>query len=92
MKGVTVFLAIYLALGVPFGWLPSAKTQTVPDPHFGLTEAFWQPQEAAELGVGWERILFYWREIQPTGPDDWNTLHVMEEWLDDHHPYVCGHS
>ena len=83
MKGVTVFVAIYLALGVPFGWLPSAKTQTVPDPHFGLTEAFWQPQEAAELGVGWERILFYWREIQPTGPDDWNTLHVMEEWLDE---------
>ncbi|HET6446438.1 MAG TPA: hypothetical protein VFI27_17855 [candidate division Zixibacteria bacterium] len=53
------------------------------DPRFGVAEAFWSPEEAAELGVGWERILFYWREIQPQGPDDWNTLHVREEWLDD---------
>jgi hypothetical protein len=44
-------------------------------------ESFWAPGEAAELGVGWERILFYWNEIQPTGPNDWNTLHVHEEWL-----------
>ncbi|MEI2610641.1 MAG: hypothetical protein V9G20_18595 [Candidatus Promineifilaceae bacterium] len=51
------------------------------DPRFGAIEAFWAPNEAAELGVGWERILFYWNEIQPTGPTDWNTLHVPEEWL-----------
>ena len=31
-----------------------------------------ETEEAVELGVGWERILFYWREIQPTGPEDWN--------------------
>jgi len=48
-----------------------------------MIEAFWRPDEAAELDVGWERILFYWRELQPTGPDDWNTLHVLEEWLDE---------
>jgi hypothetical protein len=53
------------------------------DPRFGIIEAFWEPDDAAELGVGWDRILFYWNEIQPTGPDDWNTLHVLEEWLDD---------
>ncbi len=51
------------------------------DPRFGVIEAFWQPEEAAALPVGWDRILFYWNEIQPTGPDDWNTLHVLEEWL-----------
>jgi hypothetical protein len=51
------------------------------DPRFGVIEAFWQPEEAAALSVGWDRILFYWNEIQPTGPDDWNTLHVLEEWL-----------
>jgi hypothetical protein len=54
-----------------------------PDPRFGVIEAFWEADEAAELNVGWDRILFYWNEIQPTGPDDWNTLHVLEEWLDD---------
>lgn len=52
-------------------------------PRFGIVEAFWKPEESAELAVGWDRILFYWNEIQPTGPDDWNTLHVLEEWLDD---------
>ncbi|WP_374687913.1 hypothetical protein [Promineifilum sp.] len=51
------------------------------DPRFGVIESFWEPSEAAELGVGWDRILFYWNEIQPTGPEDWNTLHVLEEWL-----------
>lgn len=52
-----------------------------PDPRFGLVDSFWLPDEAAELNIGWERILFYWREIQPSGPEDWNTLHVREEWL-----------
>jgi hypothetical protein len=51
------------------------------DSRFGAIESFWAPQEAAELGVGWERILFYWNEIQPGGAGDWNTLHVLEEWL-----------
>lgn len=55
--------------------------QTAVDPRFGAIESFWAADEAEELGVGWERILFYWNQIQPTGPDDWNTLHVLEEWL-----------
>jgi hypothetical protein len=53
------------------------------DPRFGAIESFWAPEEAAELKVGWERILFYWNEIQPTGPDDWNPLHVLDDWLID---------
>ncbi len=61
---------------------PPADVTTI-DPRFGVIESFWEADEAAELGVGWDRILFYWNEIQPTGPDDWNTLHVLEEWLDD---------
>jgi hypothetical protein len=56
--------------------------QTI-DPRFGAIESFWLPAEAAELGVGWDRILFYWNEIQPTGPGDWNPLHVREEWLNE---------
>ncbi len=62
-------------------WLTPVVSRPLPDQRFGITEAFWQPEEAAELGVGWERILFYWRELQPMGPEDWNTLHVLEEWL-----------
>lgn len=65
---------------------PSAHaqdSQPTPDPRFGAIESFWAPTEAAELNVGWERILFYWSEIQPTDADDWNTLHVLEEWLNE---------
>ncbi|HEY1410377.1 MAG TPA: hypothetical protein VF434_15660 [Promineifilum sp.] len=62
---------------------PLQSTDPTPDPRFGIIEAFWKADEAAELDVGWDRILFYWNEIQPAGPDDWNTLHVLEEWLDD---------
>lgn len=60
-----------------------AQAQAEIDTRFGAVEAFWAPEQAAELGIGWERILFYWNEIQPTGPNDWNTLHVLEEWLVD---------
>ena len=65
----------------PSGGQESDKSAV--DERFGIVEAFWRADDAAELGVGWDRILFYWNEIQPTGPDDWNTLHVLEEWLDD---------
>ncbi len=60
---------------------PTAAPTPQRDPRFGLVEGFWLPEETAELGVGWERIIFYWREVQPFGPEDWNTLHVYEEWL-----------
>lgn len=52
-----------------------------PDPRFGVVEAFWDTNAAVEAGVAWERILFQWSQIQPNSPDDWNTLHVPEEWL-----------
>jgi hypothetical protein len=45
-------------------------------------EAFRDPVAAAEAGVAWERILFYWSELQPNGPDDWNSHHVPNDWLD----------
>lgn len=61
----------------------STGAQDAPDARFGTVDVFWAPEEAAKLNIGWERILFYWREIQPEGPDDWNTLHVREEWLDE---------
>lgn len=72
-----------LAQGEPEQPRESAESAELNDLRFGIVEAFWRPDDANELGVGWDRILFYWNEIQPTGPDDWNTLHVLEEWLRD---------
>lgn len=48
---------------------------------FGVIEAFLLPDEACELGAGWERIIFDWSQHQPTGPEDWHTLNVDDRWL-----------
>ena len=62
--------------------IPSPVAQAAPpDPLFGAVEAFRDPVAAAEAGVGWERILFYWSELQPNGPEDWNGYHVPDVWL-----------
>ncbi|MBN1316325.1 MAG: hypothetical protein JXA42_12685 [Anaerolineales bacterium] len=60
---------------------PANAQETVRDPRFGVVEAFWDTGAANEANVAWERILFYWSQIQPGGPEDWNTLHVPDEWL-----------
>ncbi len=51
-----------------------------PDPRFGAVEAFFAPYAADEAGVGWERVLFYWREIQPQ-PDLWRDDYFPPEIL-----------
>ncbi|MBN2304645.1 MAG: hypothetical protein JXQ72_09225 [Anaerolineae bacterium] len=37
---------------------------------FGVVEAYFRPQDARDLGVSWERIVFEWPTFQPTGPDE----------------------
>jgi hypothetical protein len=84
LKLLTLFLLVGIWVWPQTAVPPVAAStaqQSAIDNRFGAVESFWAPGEAAELGVGWERILFYWNEIQPNGPDDWNTLHVYEEWL-----------
>lgn len=78
---LTICLLATILLVTSLHVAPVAGEDADPDARFGVVSAFWLPEDAAALNLGWERILFYWSEIQPTGPDDWNTLHVMEEWL-----------
>ena len=61
---------------------PVAAQDPPPDRRFGAIESFRDPVAAAEAGVGWDRILFYWSELQPGGSDDWNSYHVPGDWLD----------
>lgn len=76
-----LFAVVLAAAASATGNEAAAEEAANPDPRFGAASVFWEPEKAAALDLGWERILFYWSEIQPEGPDDWNTLHVMEEWL-----------
>lgn len=48
---------------------------------FGIVEGFWFPDLTCQMGAGWERIIFDWSQHQPTGPDDWHTLNVDDNWL-----------
>ena len=88
LKRTIPLITILILISAVSAGRPAAAQQATPTPEpqmldhrFGAVESFWAAEEAADLGVGWERILFYWNEIQPFGPDSWNTLHVMEEWL-----------
>src|SRR5438105_3833037 len=53
------------------------------DSRFGAVESFFRPEDAVEAGVGWERIIFEWRYLQPNSPSDWDTSHVPNQWLSD---------
>jgi hypothetical protein len=42
------------------------------DPFFGVVQAVHDAQKAIPLGVSWERLVLWWSNMQPDGPDDWN--------------------
>jgi hypothetical protein len=56
--------------------LAHAQDAIPPDPRFGAVEAYHAPELADRSGVGWERIIFYWSELERDGPDDWNEFHA----------------
>ncbi len=72
-------LALTACAGPP---APPPAPPPPPDPRFGAVEAYHAPDQAAAAGVGWERIIFYWSEIERDGPDDWNWFHAPMERLD----------
>ncbi len=77
-----LFLLLTVILGhLASGVSPAIAQGSPPDRRFGAVEAFRDPVAAAEAGVGWDRILFYWSELQPNGPEDWNGYHVPDDWL-----------
>lgn len=41
------------------------------DNRFGAVEAYLLPEEAAQLRVGWDRMIIHWNGRQPRGADEW---------------------
>ena len=71
----TAVLSALIASVIAVNLVPIAPVRAQrqpPDRRFGAIESFRDPVSAAEVGVGWERILLYWSQLQPNGPDDWN--------------------
>lgn len=75
---------VCLGLLIPVIWTggKSASASAPPDPRFGAVEAYEAPDQATLAGVGWERILFWWYQLQPNGPEDWNDQYFPDEILD----------
>lgn len=76
-----VTLIVVLVAGKPL-IVRSEDRIPKPDPRFGAVESYYRPDDAVEAGVGWERMIFEWRDLQPNSPNDWNTSH-WERWLSD---------
>lgn len=67
-------------LPVLFLLLPSLTSaesppSSVPEPpgqgRFGIVEAYQAPNLAQSAGARWERLFFWWNEVQPNGPQEW---------------------
>lgn len=74
---------VCLVLLIPHLWIGEpASASAPPDPRFGAVEAYEAPDQATLAGVGWERVIFWWYQLQPNGPDDWNGQYFPDEILD----------
>ncbi len=74
---------VCLGLLIPHIWIGTpASAASPPDPRFGAVEAYDAPDQATLAGVGWERILFWWHQLQPNGSEDWNDQYFPDEVLD----------
>jgi hypothetical protein len=52
-------------------------------PVFGVVEGYYRPDEAAELGAEWDRIVFEWYDFQPNNADEFITDSIEDTWLTD---------
>jgi len=77
-----VELALVLAIAGSSARQVSAQTPP-PDSRFGAVEAFRASKDAADLRLGWERVIFFWYQIQPNGPGEWNEFYYEDGWLAD---------
>ncbi len=57
------------------------RAMGIPDPRFGVIEAYDAPHSAAALGAGWTRVTFRWNEIQLQGSEEWNITAISDQQL-----------
>ena len=44
-----------------------------------MVQAIYNPDRAAQAGVEWERLIFPWALIQPSGPDSWTNGYFTDQ-------------
>ena len=60
-----------LLLATTVGFTPPPQA-AAPDNRLGAVEAWMAPDRAAELGVGWDRLIIPWYVRQPDNGEQWN--------------------
>jgi hypothetical protein len=64
---------LVLSIAVLGGTSPVAADRWYAEtPLLGIVDAGRSPSAARQAGASWDRALFLWQSIQPTGPGDWN--------------------
>lgn len=76
------WLTLVFTFALLFSIFPVAVSAAPPDPRFGVVEAYAAPEDATALGAGWTRVTFEWNRIQPNSPDEWYTVPLSDEALD----------
>jgi hypothetical protein len=76
---LTLVLICLLQRGQTF----AAQALPRPSTRFGAVESYYRSQDAAKIGIGWDRVIFEWRNFQPTGPTDFITSSIPTAWLED---------
>jgi hypothetical protein len=69
------FLRLALTFALLLSALPPAPLDAAnpPDPRFGAVESYMAPDLAADLRVGWDRMIIHWYTRQPDNADQWIT-------------------
>ncbi|HBY97708.1 MAG TPA: hypothetical protein DEP84_27830 [Chloroflexi bacterium] len=79
-----ILIAVFLSAFVAPIASADGPDQSLPPPpplrdvRFGAVEAYTAPEAATAAGVGWTRILFWWHQVQPGGPHDWNAFYFPD--------------
>lgn len=79
---VPMLLALFTLSSSAFATLPRLEVEpleNVPqdDPFFGIVQAIHDPDKAVAAGARWERLVVWWSNFQPDGPEDW----VEDAWF-----------
>jgi hypothetical protein len=79
------FGALLVALGTGFsGMAADDAPGSIADNRerfFGVVQAIYNPDRAAQAGVQWERLIFPWSLIQKDGPNSWRDGYFSDQQI-----------
>jgi len=58
---------------------PASPSQSQSQGRFGIVEAYAAPALAQASGATWERLFFWWNQIQPASSQDWRTDQIISD-------------